>query len=363
VRLLPVAALVASFAVQCHLTFLLPTLGLVLVAGAGLFAARISPSRRTLIVTGVTLLVCWSGPLLDEIVHRPGNVEVLARTALSGTQTAGATSGLRAATHAIGVPPWWLSIPSGASDRISDIAHPVGAGSIVSAFAILALLAALLVVAARRRRRDVALAAAAAIAMAIAIALVAGGNPTRGLLVLSLGYTLWWGSAAGAWAWVTLVVGSLALFGARRLTMLTQPSAVVALAVIGTALAITRLAVAGPGEELQKPSYGPMRALAKRIEASLPDRGTVLVTGARNNGFDTQFDYLMGSIYALRRDGLRVVTAQNTQLGGAYDPRGRRPDYVLRVAPANSPALPGKLLLRTTASREAGVAVTLDRVR
>jgi hypothetical protein len=364
VRLLPVAGLVASFAVQSHLTFLLPTLGLLLVAGAGLLAAKIRPTRRTLIVTAVTVLVCWSGPLLDEIVHRPGNLEILARTAFSGTPTAGLESGIRAATHTVGVPPWWLSIPAGASDRIADIAKPADAGSIISAAAILAMLAALFVLSIKRRRRDVTLAAAQALVMSIAIALVAGGNPIKGLLVLSLGYTLWWGSAAGAWAWMTLIFGSGALFARQRVVArLGRSAAVVGLAALGATVAIVRLAVAGPGEELQKPHYAPMQAIAERLEATVPAGATVLVIGTRANGFGAPFDYLMGSIYALRRDGHHVVTTQNTALGGSYDPRGQRPNYLLRVAPANAAPRLGNLLYRTQTSREVEVSVTLERAR
>jgi hypothetical protein len=363
VRLVPVAALVGSFAVQCHLTFLLPTAGLLIVAGAGLLAARTRPSRRTLIVTAVTVLVCWSGPLLDEIVHRPGNLEILVRTAFSGTPTAGVETGVRAAIHAVGVPPWWLSIVTGPNDRIADIAKPVGAGSIASGTAILAMLAALFALAVKRRRRDVALAAAQAVVMAVAIALVAGGNPTKGLLVLSLGYTLWWGSAAGAWAWMTLVIGSVVMFKRQPLARLNRPRVVLALALLGAAIAIARLAVAGPGEELQKPHYAPMRALAKRLETRLSDGATVLVIGTRNSGLDAQFDYLMGSIYALRRDGHRVLTTQNTALGAGYDPRGQQPQYILRVLPANAVPQRTNLLLQTLANSDRrGLAVTLEHV-
>jgi hypothetical protein len=347
VRLLPLAALVASFTVQCHLTFVPPTVGLMVVAAAGLAAGRVRPSRRTWILTGIALLVCWIGPLVDEIAHRPGNLEILVRTAFSGTPTTGLETGLRAVTHAVGVPPWWLSVASGASDRIADIARAPGAGSIAAAAAVLVLLAALLVVAVKRGRREVAIAAALALVLSFAIGLVAGSNPTKGLLVLSLGYTLWWGTAAGAWAWMTLVVGSLALFAPRRLELVRRRGVVAGLAVIGAALAIARLAAAGPGEDLQEPRYAPMRALAYRLEARVPDGATVLVTATASSAFGSQFDYLMGSIYALRRDGHRVLTPQPGALGGSYDPRGRRPDYVVR-------------LIHTP---DDGVAVAAERVR
>jgi hypothetical protein len=364
VQLLPLAALVLSFTVQCHLTFVPPSAGLLVVAAVGLVAGRIRPSRRTWIITGAVLLLCWIGPLADEVVHRPGNLEILARTAFSGTPTTGFETGVRAVTHTIGVPPWWLSIPAGASDRIADIAKAPGAGSIASAAVVLVLLAGLLVLAVRRRRRDIAVAAAVALVLSLSIGLVAGSNPTKGLLVLSLAYTLWWGTAAGAWAWMTLVVGLVALFAPRRLELTRRPRALAALAVAAAAVAIARLAVAGPGEDLQRPHFSPMRALADRLETTVPDGATVLVTGTASGGFGAQYDYLTGSIYALRHDGHRVLTPQSSPLGGKYDPRGRRPDYVVRLVPANAPAGRGLVLLRTAGARpEDGVIVTAERTR
>src|SRR3954447_5202648 len=364
VRLLPLAALVGSFAVQCHLAYLPPSLGLLAVSLAGLVATRTRPSRRALVVTGAVLLVCWSGPLLDEIVHRPGNAEVFVRTVFSGTPTLGFESGVRAVTHTIGVPPWWLGSASGYGDRIGDIIHAPGALSIASAVALMAGLAALVALGLRRGRRDVALAAAQGLVLCVAIGLVAGGNPAKGLLPLSLGYNLWWGTAAGGWAWLTLAVGAIVLFAPGLVRRLQRPAALPGLALIGVVLATVRLAAAAPGPAPLSPRYEPMSTLADRLDGALPSGRTVLVSAPGGVGFDPKFDYQMGSVYALRRHGDRVVTDANAPLGGEYARRGRRADYVLHIQGASSAGPPGArqlLLLARGGAQPGGVAVTLTR--
>jgi hypothetical protein len=361
VRLLPLGVLVASFALQCHLAYLPAVLGMTAVAIVGLVAARVRPSRRSLVAAGVVLLVCWSGPLVDEIAHRPGNAEVLVRTAFSGTPTLGFQSGARAVTHTIGVPPWWLGGASGTGDRIGDIIRAPSALSIASAIALLAALAALAVLGWRRGRRDVALAAGQALVLCAAIGTVAGGNPTKGLLTLSLGYNLWWGTAAGAWAWLTLAVGGLVLFGPAVLRRLKRPAALGGLATLGAALAIARLAAAGPGIDPLQPRYAPMSALADRLEAALPAGRTVLVDAPGGVGFSPAFDFQMGSVYALRRHGDKVITAASAPLGSAYEPRGKRADYVLTLARGTTPRTGAEVLMHIPPSRAVpgGLVATL----
>jgi hypothetical protein len=365
-RLLPLAALVASFAVQCHLTYLLPALGLLAVAAGGLIASRRRPSRRTLVATAGVLLVCWSAPLLDEAVHRPGNVEILARTAVSGTPTVGAETGARAVVRTVGVVPWWLRTAGSGAERLADVARAPSALAAVSAVLALAGLVALLVIAIRRRRAAVALAAAQGLVLCAGIGLVTAGTPTKGLLPLSLAYTLWWGTAAGAWAWMTLAVGAAVLLAGDRLRRLERAPALGALAATGGVAVIAGLAAAGPGEDVLAPRYAPMRALASRIERTVPNGATVLVSGSRTGAFDTQVDYEMGSVYALRQGGQAVISGQAAALGSAYRLEGRRPDYALDVQREAAPPPSGAQVLARIPfepGRPEAVLVTLRRVR
>jgi hypothetical protein len=362
VRLLPVGALVASFAIQCHLTYLVPSLGLLALALAGLFAARARPSKPVLLVTAAVVLVCWSGPLVDELVHRPGNAEVFVRNVFSGTPTLGVESGLRAVVHTVGVPPWWLGAPSGTGDRIADIARAPGTLSVISALALLAALAALAVLALRRGRRDVALAAGQALVLCVAIGVVAGGNPTEGLLPLSLGYNLWWGSAAGAWAWLTLAIGALVLFRQSAVRRLEAPAVLGGLALVVVAIAVGRLAVAGPGPDPLSGRYKPMSDLAGRLESALPKGRTVLVSAPGGVGFDPRFDYQMGTVYALRHHGEKVITEASAPLGSSYGIRGRRADYTVRIGRASTHVAPGaRVIARVppSSATRGGVVVTL----
>jgi hypothetical protein len=364
VRLLPLTVLVGSFAVQCHLAYLPPSLGLLAVALAGVVWAKVRPPSRTLILTGALLLVCWIGPLVDELLHRPGNAETFVRTVFSGTPTLGFESGLRAVTHTIGVPPWWLDVASGAGERIADIVRAPAALSIASAAALIAALAALVVLGTRRGRRDVTLAAAQALVLCVAIGLVAGGNPAKGLLPLSLGYNLWWGTAAGAWAWLTLAVGAAVLFARDRVKWVERPAPLAGLALLGVVLAVARLAAAGPGPDPLSPRYGPMSALADQLDSALPSGRTVLISAPGGVGFDPKFDYEMGSVYALRHHGDSVITDASAPLGSVYDPRKRRADWVLRIERASVAPPPGaRTIMHIPPSRAApgGVVVTLAR--
>lgn len=364
VRLLPVAAIVASFSVQCHLTFVPPTAGLMVVAAVALFVGRIRPSRKTLLMTGIVLLICWSGPIVDEIVHRPGNVERVIRSGLAHTPKAGARVGARATVHTFGVPPWWLSRAPGAAARIADVTKAVSPASAASAAIVLAVLATLCVMAFRRRRRDIALAAGHGLVMALAMALVASGTPIKGLLILSFGYTLGWGTAAGAWAWLTVILGGLVLLAHQRVRAIQRPRALALLASAGIAASLLRLAAAGPGEDLLRPRYKPMRTLASRLEAAVPSHSTVLVTSTNDTGFDGQYDFEMGSIYVLRHRGRGVLTPRSVLFGSTYDPRDRPADYVLRVAPAGTAVPRGaSVVLRTPAGGPGthGLVITLAR--
>ncbi len=80
----------ASFVAQSHLTFVAPALGLLAVALACAVGFRVKGqglSRRLLIVTAAVALVCWSAPLIDQAVHRPGNFVLLVRSATGDEPT------------------------------------------------------------------------------------------------------------------------------------------------------------------------------------------------------------------------------------------------------------------------------------
>ena len=148
-RLLPIAVLVASFAVQSHLTFVAPAVGVMAVALviALAFGSLRTWPRRWLVASLVVAAVCWSAPVIDQIVHSPGNLRTLVDSASSGEPKVGWDSGWKAIVHTVGVRPWWLQDNRGTLDRIGDVTITPGALAIATAVAMLALLAALTVAA------------------------------------------------------------------------------------------------------------------------------------------------------------------------------------------------------------------------
>jgi len=216
-RLLPLAALLASFVVQAHLMYLPPTVGLALVALGGLALtlrqrrradAGGGPRRRSLLAWAgaalVVLMLCWSAPVVDELRGNPGNMTLVVRSATSRRATLGASVGWHAVVRAVGVRPWWLYVPSERWSRKYDVRGRPSSSETGSAVALLALLAVTLVVAIVRRRRDVAAGALIGFVLCGALAAVAASTPTPRLLSATLGYTMWWGSHLGMWVWLML---------------------------------------------------------------------------------------------------------------------------------------------------------------
>ncbi|HEY3189007.1 MAG TPA: hypothetical protein VGJ70_16100 [Solirubrobacteraceae bacterium] len=181
-RLLPLAVLVASFAPQCHLSFAVPVAGTLVVGVVGLALARRAlprdrpddrrSLRRWLVAAVAVGLVCWSAPLVDQVVHRPGNMVLLGRAVTAHQEKVGSGPAWRATVHAVGVMPWWLQEPRVGLARVIDLVVDPGAVAIASAALILAALVALIVVAARRGRGDVVAGCALGLVVAAAAALV-----------------------------------------------------------------------------------------------------------------------------------------------------------------------------------------------
>ena len=134
----PFLVLAASFVVQCNILYTPLVAALIAWSMIGLFFSRRdrrrddgvrsrvrdpSPERsldrrqrRSWIAAALVLVICWSGPLIYELSHSPGNFEVV----VSRSQDdAGTRIGIERATdamvHAVGVVPLW-------SRRLSTLA-------------------------------------------------------------------------------------------------------------------------------------------------------------------------------------------------------------------------------------------------
>jgi hypothetical protein len=391
-RLLPLAVLLASFVAQCHLAFVPPAVGLMAVGLVGLVLARRETSRRArpegaedrpgraeearsvrrwVIAACVVGLVCWSAPLVEQATHRPGNIVALARTAAAGEPTLGLNAGWNALVRTVGVPPWWMHVPHSATERFVDVSTPLGAARTASAVLILAALVMVTVLGVRRRRRDVAAAGVQGLVLCAAIAIVAGSTPTAGLLGLSIGYTLWWGSPAGMWVWLALAWSGAVLWSGAGRPLPARRPALVALAVLGTAAAVSFQVRAGAGENASSRTYEPMRTIAQRLDRAVPPSTKVLVESSHGGPtFDAEFDFEMGSAYALRRHGADVLSRDWKGIGASYELDGHTPDEIVRVSLDRAPvaeggkviaALPLEPIPGTRQVRDRFVTVTLLR--
>lgn len=362
-RLLPVGVVLASFAAQCELVFLVPSAGVLAVGVVGLstHAGGRTKAWRWWTAAVIAGLACWSGPIVDQLTNHPGNLTLAVEAALSHGQTLGWTAGWRAVVHAIGIPPWWLQSPGDPFSRAGEVRSPVDALATISCGVFLCGLLLLAVVGMRRRRHDVPAAALIGLALCVSLAAVTSSNPTRPSLIPSLGYTLWFGSAAGMWVWLTLGWSVATLYGARLRRPAGEPSvqdgasrlrpigvgvpaAGIALGLLAT-LAVGGAVALGEGHDQDSGEYGPVKTVDTAVEHALtPSDHAVLVLGAHDF---TAFDFRAAVVYDLRRRGVRVFDpAASVRLGSWYEPTGHRVDATVYVYDEKRPPKHGRVIER-----------------
>jgi hypothetical protein len=345
-KLLPVLVVVASYVAQAHLAYVIPTVGVLLVALGGLVIERralpgsgLRHVRRWVIAAAVAGLVCWSAPLTEQARHRPGNMVLLVRATLANDATLGSAPAWHAVVDTVGVPAAWLR-PWG--DQLQDIADVRGApAATANASALLGLagLLALLVLATRRRRHDVATSAALGLVLCASVAGVTRGLSTKDAGVLI--YSLRWASVAGMWIWLTTIWAVWALIaGTTRVHWIRAAAAPWAMVIVAV-VAVWAIA----GQHRQGFSLDPrLSAPAKRVAAAVPDGAT-----ARLDTPDDSRGRLVAPAiaYALRREGTRVLVPDSfaPYFGRRYEPSSATPDTVVGIADVAAPVPPGSRLL------------------
>jgi hypothetical protein len=331
-RLLPLTAVVASFVVQAHLMYLPPTAGMLAIALVGLLLSkrgRVATDRRTIALGAATLLAaaaCWVAPAIDEIEHHPGNLTLVVRSATAHTPTVGAAVGWHAVADAIGYRPWWLHAPADRWSRKVDVRRPAGGVRTATAIVMLAALALAAVAGAWRRRGDVAAAAAIALAMCAAIAAEAAHTPAPRVLSATLGYTMWWGSQLGMWAW--LVAAWCVWLAAAPLVRRRPGPALNMRGRLAVAFASAVVAIGGPAaagavaSSSEQPDehvavYRPIAALGARLESMFRAGQTVRLNGR----LDVSPMPIKPALrYLLVRHGARVLSpGASRRLGSSYD--------------------------------------------
>ena len=330
--LLPLMAVVGSFAAQAQLTYALPVVAVVAVSLAFLLASDAIVPRRTVVIAVLALLVCWSLPLAEQAIHRPGNLVLIARVAASDADRFGWEAGWHSVEHAVGVPPWWLRTERDELGRLADVGFAPGALMTASALALLAALVAALAVALRRRQRELAAGLALALALCVTLAAVTARSPTEHNLFATIGYTLWWASVAGAFVWVVLAWAAVNLV--RPLPRAQTAGRATVLGGIAAVAAIGVLVSTGERRDPRQSGYRPVGRLLERVREAVRPGPTVRLEGpspASGLSAGPGPDVVAAVAYELRRDGVRFVTDDVIGVGHRYDPEPHPYPYRRRL--------------------------------
>jgi hypothetical protein len=390
---LPALALVASYVLETHLMYVLPTAVLLAVAGGGLIAGRLAARRRGsprgrvwpwALAALAIAAGCWTPPAIDQIENSPGNMSMILRTAEHRGPGLGADVGWHAVVRSVGVRPWWLYVPASEWERKADVRASPTTSEVDSALALIAGLVLTVVLAGVARRRDLVTAALIGLGLCAAIGVEAASNPSSRLLAETLGYTMWWGSILGLWVWLTLawviwsalVAGWASLralrerwrerplrrtpwplprsprTGSARAGSLSLPAPARSLAVLA-AVAGAVAAIAFIGEAVArtgKPDshvyeYRPIRATAAAIERAIPPGQTIsLRLGPL--GLGTQpMEPAVRFLLVRHRDRV-LARGSYPRLGSYYEPRGKRAQWILYLTDGSRPHAPLRLLAR-----------------
>ncbi len=341
-RLLPLGVLLASFAMQCHLVFVLPSLAVLGVGVAGLIASRrrtrdlpagaeAGSLRRWSIAGLVVAALCWSAPVVDQALDWAGsdrgygNFEALVEAARAREEPAGWTAAAYAVVRATGVPPWWLRAPSSSEERTFEIFAEPSATAIASTVLILLALVVLAVLGVRRGRPDVTAAAGLALVAVAALAAVTASFPNTPSTIFSYSYTSWWAAPVGMWTWLVVAWSSLTLWTAargpagRRMRMIPAAVPLAGVVAVGAVVAATQDPLR------QEALFDSTRTAVEGLERALPSPGRVRVDSG-------VLRLETAVIHSLRRRGADIgAGGVSVQFGRGYDRGGRRFEYVVDV--------------------------------
>ena len=255
-------------------------------------------------------------------------------------------------------------MPASEWERKYDVRATPSSAQVDSTIAILAALALVGLAGAFARRWDLAVAAAIGLGLCAAIGIQAASNPSPRLLAETIGYTTWWGSLIGFWAYLVIAwglwLGLLALarpalaalrgrladdgrtvapafrLGSIVLASLVSLAAVIA---VGSAVAAT----AKPDSHVYE--YRSVRRLAAGIERAIPPGRTI---GYHLGPLDVGTQPMEPAIrFFLVRHGDRVLANGSFPRLGSYYEEGNRPvQWIVYITDGSRPAQQMRLLAR-----------------
>jgi hypothetical protein len=373
-RLLPLAALLGSFELQCEDAFVPPALAALVIglAGAALWYRRrrdqpagppaasgsFGDSRRARAWVAAALVVavlCWTPALIDQ-PSGMGNIGHVLAAAGERRAPLGATVGLRAVARTVGVAPWWLTRPSNPFVRKFDVRRTAPTTVSISAALILAWLLLAVALALRRGRADLVAGATLALALCGAVFSVADATPsTPQFLAATLGYTLWSATVIGMFTWLMalwalLVLSGLAprlgragealreRIGSSRAAGRPRSLALAAFAALALAAAGGAAGAAAGEPDEHAFEFAALRELNARLGA-VP-RGHTVFLSAKLDGLITPLRPEL--TYELRRRGVRALGVGAYLRTGHWYERSEHPyDYIVWVYDNRRPPVRG----------------------
>jgi hypothetical protein len=367
-RLLPLTVLVASFVTQTHLTYVVPTAGMLAVALGGLIAAAVrrrraksigepgfdlqrarAPVWRWVVAAVLVAGICWAAPAIDEIEGHPGNLTLIVQTAGNRGATLGAGIGWNAVVRAVGWQPWWLSVPPTAWSHKNDVRATPTSVATDSTLALLAALGLLAAAGFLRRRANLGAAALIGLALCASLDAIVAQTPSVPLLAATTGYTTWWGAMVGLWVWLVLAwslwlsLRWLALASARlwgglvSWTWRLPAGSIRAACVVGSLACLGGIVVTGAAvAATQKPDshasqYRPITAIAARLDQVVPAGQTVrLSLGASD--ISTQPIEPAVRYFLVRHGDLVLANGSHQRLGYYYELERRPYRWLVVIA-------------------------------
>ena len=354
-RMLPLTVLVASFVTQTHLTYVVPTAGMLAVGLGALAFGSVrrwrakradepgsaretsrTPIWRWVVAAVVVAAVCWAPPVIDEIENSPGNLSLIVQTAQHRGSTLGTGVGWNAVVRAVGWTPWWLYVPATAWDRKVDVRATPSSHASDWTLAMLAALGLLAPAGFLRRRPDVGAAALIGLALCASLGTIVALTPSAPLLAATIGYTAWWGSMLGLWVWLVLgwalclslrwlalsserLRGGVVGWRSRRSPRVIRVAgAVASLACLGGVVATGTAVAATQKRDSHVNQYRPIAQIAARLDQILPSSQTVrLSLGA--NDLSTQPIEPAVRYFLVRHGDLVLARGSHQRLGYHYE--------------------------------------------
>jgi hypothetical protein len=322
---LPVLVGVVTFLVQTHVSYAAPvgavTVGAIVVVAIDARRERqderLWPARRRALVRSVgiaaiVLVVLWIPPIVDQLIHDPGNLGQIFRFAREGQSDNTITDGIEEVARYLGVLP--ARLVEGATIASAGGSAAVGWSTVLTFLAV----AAAAFVALRRRQRDalvlIGFAALAAVAGVITVSRIVGPR---------FDYLVHWMTAIGAVLWIAVGAVLVAPASRERVKAVKVPAwiTVVAAVLLVTGLGWLARDVAVAGQRADRDAdRPPIETMVERLERRLPPPGGGVVAMRVPQPSFFAWQWVAGVVLELQRRGYDVRVERGLQSDVLFSP-------------------------------------------